>query len=137
MIIFSSLEYLQKWVFSFFGINKNICLVSNFYNVLKISVLFTVPHRWFELLKCAWYKNGSKRPPFLWQVLPEYYFILFYPYYINEAIFNCLKAGPLVKFLNKLCTTWWGLNLIERKSSRIAESGFEYLRVCSFIVQSQ
>ena len=34
-------------------------------------------------------------------------------------------------------TTWWGLNLIERKSSRIAESGFEYLRVCSFIVQSQ
>ena len=34
-------------------------------------------------------------------------------------------------------TTWWGLNLIERKSSRIAESGFQYLRVCSFIVQSQ
>ena len=34
-------------------------------------------------------------------------------------------------------TAWWGLNLIERKSSRIAESGFEYLRVCSFKVQSQ
>ena len=34
-------------------------------------------------------------------------------------------------------TTWWGLNLIEKKSSRIAESGFEYLRVCSFKVQSQ
>ena len=26
--------------------------------------------------------------------------------------------------LNKAFTTWWGLNLIEKKSSRIAESGF-------------
>ena len=34
----------------------------------------------------------------------------------------------------KLITTWWGSNLIEKKSFRIAESGFGKLRVCSFIV---
>ena len=39
--------------------------------------------------------------------------------------------------VKKTLTTWWGLNLIENKSSRIAESGFEYLRVCSFIVHCQ
>ena len=31
-------------------------------------------------------------------------------------------------------TTWWGLNLIEKKSSRIAESEFGYLRVCNLII---
>ena len=29
--------------------------------------------------------------------------------------------------MNTKYTNWWGLNLIERKSSRIAKSGFQYL----------
>ena len=32
-------------------------------------------------------------------------------------------------------TTWWSLNLIESKSSKIAESSFGYLKLCSLIVQ--
>ena len=53
-------------------------------------------------------------------------------------IFLCQNSTK--KRQNTLCcvlTTWWGLNLIEKKSSRIAESGFECLSVCSFIVHCQ
>ena len=63
------------------------------------------------------------------------------------STFDVVKWSKKVKIQFKkkitLCyekeqaTTWWGLNLIERKSSKIAESGFQYLRVRSFIVQSQ
>ena len=53
-----------------------------------------------------------------------------------------LSSISLALLVFELCammysTTWWGLNLIERKSSRIAESGLQNLRVCSVIVQSQ
>ena len=34
-------------------------------------------------------------------------------------------------------TTWWGWYLIEKKSPRIAECRFGYLRVCSSIIYSQ
>ena len=50
---------------------------------------------------------------------------------------KCSKEPFICFLIRKIHTTWWGLNLTERKSSRIAESGFEYLRVCSFKVQSQ
>ena len=48
-----------------------------------------------------------------------------------------LVSAKAFWYASLILTTWWGLNLIERKSSRIAESRFQYLRVCSFIVQSQ
>ena len=55
---------------------------------------------------------------------------------LRQKIINKYGEGMHVCTI-KPHTTWWGLNIIEKKSSRIAESGFEYLRVCSFIVQSQ
>ena len=38
--------------------------------------------------------------------------------------FVIVSFGKVSRNFGKVFTTWWGLNLIEKKSSRIAESGF-------------
>ena len=61
----------------------------------------------------------------------------FYLLAITYANWKITLNHVTLRCMFKQHTTWWGLNLIEKKSSRIAESWFVYLRACSSIIYSQ
>ena len=50
--------------------------------------------------------------------------------------YNLWHLVPLICWSTRF-TAWWGWNLIEKKSPRIAECRFGYLRVCSSIIYGQ
>ena len=79
------------------------------------------------------------------------YFKVLFHSYISSAhyVFNhvsmiethvkCDNIYLSVTMYNTQCTAWWGWgwHLIEKKSPRIAECRFEYLKACSSIIFSQ